>query len=167
MWNLRVAREQKRAETDGMDVPTRCSNDPLWIGFRDTLTDIPVGLVMEEEEGQNCDTIQAAKLLSPMGNETRLRLLIALCDAEQSLNNLVIVLGCHLRTPSIIYGQLRRAHVVRRRRLGHATMYICDDEDFLQILATLSKLAWQRRELTPTARSESGLCTDTSLPMFS
>ncbi len=136
-----MAREQEGAEIDEMEVSTRGSDDPLWIGFRDKLTDKTAGLGMEED-GQNFDLIQAATLLSLLGNETRLRLLIALCEEEQSVNELSDYVGLPAVRTSHYLGQLRRARVVRRRRCGQTTRYICDDENVLLVLDTLSKLAW-------------------------
>ncbi|WP_423333901.1 ArsR/SmtB family transcription factor [Rhizobium wenxiniae] len=96
-----------------------------------------------EEEGRNFDTIQAAKLLSLTDNETRLRLLIALCEEERSVNELSDHLGLLPARASYYLGQLRRARVVLRRRCGHTVRYICDDENVLRMLDTLSKLAWR------------------------
>jgi len=133
-----MAEQQEGAETDGMELSARSSDEPIWISVRNTLTDKAAGV-----DRQTFDTIQAAKLLSVMGNETRLQLLIALCEKERSVNELSDHLGLPPVRASHYLGQLRRGHVVRRRRCGQTVRYICDDESILRVLETLSHLEWR------------------------
>lgn len=82
----------------------------------------------------------AAKLLSAMANERRLRMLILLSNAEMCVGDLTKHIQLDQSPASQHLAKLRAAGLVKTRRNAQQVYYRCDSDKVARILATLEEV---------------------------
>lgn len=98
-----------------------------------------------DNENPPFDLTEAAKLLSLLGNDIRLRLLIELSNREWSVNELSDYLKLERPLASHYLGQLRRAEVVTTRRTGQMIYYSCRSKAVRKMIAVMKGFDWTKQ----------------------
>jgi DNA-binding transcriptional ArsR family regulator len=89
---------------------------------------VPAQIVEERASAADGEEVRSAVgMLKLLGDETRLRMIVALLEGEHSVNELAERVGAQPAAVSQHLAKLRLARLVRSRRQGTRIYYVVDD----------------------------------------